>query len=404
MRPETDLPERVCDVFVAGAGLAGLAAAIAFARAGFDVVASGGDERLARGRTVAMLDRSIAYLEQLGVWPAVEPKAAPMRTLRLIDDTGGLFPPRPVEFLCSEIGLETFGWNVENDLMADTLVACATATGGLERRPQSVATYDFSGERAVVRLDDGRAVAAALVIGADGRASPARRAAGLAVRARRYPQSALTVFLSHRLPHCDASTEFHTREGPFTLVPLPPRACAPNRSSLVWVMSDTQASRREALDDTALAREIERQARSMLGTMWIDGRRGVFPMIRQVVPKLTAPRLALVGDAAHAFPPIGAQGLNLGLRDVEAIVEAAVAARAEGRDIGGDAALKSYQSARRVDILARTGVVDGLNRALLTRFAPLDFARGAGLAALGAVAPLRRLVMREGVAPRFGRP
>ncbi len=141
----------------------------------------------------------------------------------------------------------------------------------------------------------------------------------------------------------------------------------------------------------------------MLGAMRIEGRRGVFPMIRQVVPKLTAPRLALVGDAAHAFPPIGAQGLNLGLRDVEAIVEAAVAARAAGGDIGGERRSNAYQRARRPDILTRTGVVDGLNRALLAHFAPLDFARGAGLAALGAVGPLRRFVMREGVAPRFGR-
>jgi 2-octaprenyl-6-methoxyphenol hydroxylase len=187
------------------------------------------------------------------------------------------------------------------------------------------------------------------------------------------------------------------------MVPLPPRPAAPNRSSLVWVMSDAEATRREALDGPALAREIERQARSMLGAMRIEGRSGVFPMIRQVMPKLTARRLALVGDAAHAFPPIGAQGLNLGLRDIEAIVETAVAARAAGGDIGGSVALDSYERARRADILTRTGVVDGLNRALLARSVPLDFARGAGLAALAAVGPLRRFVMREGIAPRFGR-
>ncbi len=396
--------DRVCDVLVAGAGLAGLAAAIAFARAGFDVLACGPDERFARGRTVAMLDRSIAYLDSLGLWAAIEPEAAPMRALRMIDDTGALFPPRPVEFLCSEIGLETFGWNVENDRMADTVAAGAASATGVERTPAPVTAYDFSGEIARVRLGDGRSVAAALVVGADGRASPARRAAGLAMRAHRYPQSALTALLSHRLPHRDFSTEFHTREGPFTLVPLPPGAEAPDRSSLVWVMSDGEARRREAIDDAALVREIERQARSILGAMRLEGRRGVFPMIRQTVPKLTAPRLALIGDAAHAFPPIGAQGLNLGLRDVEAIVAAAVAARAEGRDIGGGVALASYERDRRADIVMRTSVVDGLNRALLTHFAPLDFARGAGLAALGAVGPLRRFVMREGVAPRFARP
>jgi 2-octaprenyl-6-methoxyphenol hydroxylase len=395
--------ERVCDVQIAGAGLAGLTAAIAFARAGFRVACCGADERSARGRTVAMLDRSVAYLDSLGLWAAIEPIAAPMRGLRIIDDTGALFPPRPVEFHCSEIRLETFGWNAENDRMADTLALRAEGTPGVERVKAAVASYDFAGERARARLDDGRLVACALVIGADGRASHARRAAGLSVRAHRYPQSALTALLTHRLPHRDFSTEFHTRRGPFTLVPLPPREGAPNRSSLVWVMSDGEARRREALDDSALAGEIERQARSMLGAMRLEGRPGVFPMARQVVPRIAAARLALVGDAAHAFPPIGAQGLNLGLRDVEAIVASAVEARARDQDIGGRGSLDDYERARRADIAMRTGVVDGLNRALLTRFAPVDFARGVGLAALGAIGPLRRLVMREGVAPRLGR-
>ena len=214
--------EGACDVLVVGAGLAGLTAAIAFAQAGFRVVSCGADERIARGRTVAMLDRSVAYLESLGVWAAIEPSAAPMRGLRLIDDTGTLFPPRPVEFHSSEIGLETFGWNVENDRMADALAGCAERTPGLERIRTPVAAYEFAGETALARLEDGRAVAAALVVGADGRASHARRAAGLSMRAHRYPQSALTALLTHRLPHRDTSTEFHTRQGPFTLVPLPP--------------------------------------------------------------------------------------------------------------------------------------------------------------------------------------
>ena len=119
--------------------------------------------------------------------------------------------------------------------------------------------------------------------------------------------------------------------------------------------------------------------------------------------RIAARRLALVGDAAHAFPPIGAQGLNLGLRDVEAIVEIAVEARAAGRDIGAAEVLQAYERARRSDIFLRTSVVDGLNRALLTPFGPLDFARGAGLAALGAIGPLRRVAMREGVSPRLAR-
>ncbi len=394
-------PDRVCDVLIAGAGLAGLAAAIAFARAGFDVVCCGVDERTAGGRTVALLDRSAAYLKSLGLWSSIEPDAAPLRTLRIIDDTGALFPARPVEFQCAEIGLNAFGWNVENDRAADALATHAAQTQGLERMRAQATGYGFSGEKAFASLADGRLVAGSVIVGADGRNSPARHAAGLQVRSHRYPQSALTAVLAHRLPHRYASTEFHTRAGPFTLAPLPAKEAEPHRSSLVWVMGDDEARRRSDLDEASLEREIEQQSRSMLGAVRLDGTRGLFPMVRQVIPEIVSERLALVGDAAHAFPPIGAQGLNLGLRDVDQLVALAARARAAGRDIGGEEVLHDYQSARRTDIFFRTAVVDGLNQALLTRFAPVDFARGAGLSALAAIGPLRRFIMREGVAPHL---
>ncbi|HEY3621363.1 MAG TPA: FAD-dependent monooxygenase, partial [Roseiarcus sp.] len=134
------------DVLVAGAGLAGLTAAFGLAQAGFDVVCCGAAERTGRGRTVALLDQSSAFLNSLGLWAGLQSRAAPLRSLRLIDDTGAFFPPRPVEFHAAEIGLDAFGWNIENDLMAEALAAGIAQIPGVERVAAGVAAYDFSAD------------------------------------------------------------------------------------------------------------------------------------------------------------------------------------------------------------------------------------------------------------------
>ncbi|MGD0723737.1 MAG: UbiH/UbiF family hydroxylase [Roseiarcus sp.] len=393
-----------CEVLVVGAGLAGLVAAIGFARSGFDVALCGAPERLANGRTVALFDSSIRLLERLDLWPAVEAEAAPLRILRIIDDTGGLWTPPPIEFRSGEIGLDAFGWNVENARLLDVLARAARATPGLRLVEGRVEAYEFGDDLATARCQDGAMIRARLVAAADGRGSPARKAAGIDASTRAYRQSALTLILGHSRPHRDASTEFHTRSGPFTLVPLPDSPAGAARSSLVWLMANPPARRRAQLDDAALAAAIEAQCQSMLGRMRIEGGRGLFPMISQTAARPVGRRLALIGDAAHVFPPIGAQGLNLGLRDVAHLIEAASEARSERRDIGGAPALDRYADWRRPDVAIRTCAVNGLNSSLLAALPPIDLMRGLGLGALAAIGPLRRFVMREGVAPHWSTP
>lgn len=378
------------EVAVIGAGAAGIAAALCFARDGRDTVLIGASGTRRDGRTVAMLTGTVRLLAELGVWDALSPQTAPLATMRLFDDTGSLFRLPPVEFRASEIGLDAFGYNIENATLVEGLRNAAHATPRLRWIEADIATPPRPDDDGWTIEAGGETIHASLLIGADGRASPTRAAAGIGTRPWTYPQSALTTILAHTRPHREVSTEFHTREGPFTLVPLPDQ-----RSSLVWMMQTSTAQGVADLTDDALARRIERQSRSILGTMRIDGPRGVVPMGGLSVERFTAARVALVGEAAHVFPPIGAQGLNLGFRDVAAIVEAV-----RGHTNPGDpAVLAAYERGRGFDVRTRTFAVDALNRSLLSPFLPVDLARGAGLLALERIGPLRRAVMRQGLAP-----
>lgn len=373
--------------------MAGTATALAFADRGFDTVLIA-PKSTPDARSTALLGDSVAFLANLGVIDRLGAKAAPLAVMRLIDDTRHLFRAPVVEFRASEIGLASFGYNVLNSDLQAALNAGVAEAQRLEIRETAARGFTIDGDRAVVTLQDGGSYRVGLVVAADGRRSPMREAAGIGVRQWIYPQSAIVFNFRHRIDHHCVSTEFHTRAGPFTQVPLPGR-----RSSLVWVEEPNLAELYVDLKLDRLARTVEDKMHSILGSVEIEEPIQRFPLSGASVDRMTGERLALVGEAGHAFPPIGAQGLNLGLRDCEAIVRFASESRG---DPGQRTTLSRYEVARRVDVRSRTVGVDLLNRSLLADFLPTQLARTVGLAAMRSVPLLRQFAMREGLSPGAG--
>jgi 2-octaprenyl-6-methoxyphenol hydroxylase len=384
------------EVAVVGGGPAGLVTAIALNVAGVETVlvapAAEPDHR-----TTALLAGSVAALTALGVWHACLPHAAPLRRIRIIDDTARLLRAPEVSFAAAEIGLDAFGYNIENRYLVAALEAHA-ADFKLPRIAASALTVR-SDAAGVTITHAGGELRARLAIGADGARSLCRSAAGISTRRRTYPQAALTLNLAHARPHEDTSTEFHTARGPFTLVPLPGR-----RSSLVCVLDPDNARKLAAMADAELSEAIERRAHSLFGRMRVEQGRGFFPLAIESAQCLARARIALVGEAAHVVPPVGAQGLNLGLRDGAAIAEIVAEARRQNRDVGAADMLARYEAARRADVMSRTLAVDLLNRSLLTGFIPAHGLRGLSLYLVERIGPLRRALMREGIAPAGAQP
>jgi 2-octaprenyl-6-methoxyphenol hydroxylase len=386
------------EVVVVGGGPAGLTAAIALADAGVEttLVAM---PAATDNRTTALLASSVAALETLGIWQGCADNAAPLRRMRIVDDTGRLLRAPEVCFDAAEIGIPAFGYNIENRHLIAALESRARAIVALTIVAAKAENVTIGELDVTVRLNNGGSVAARLAVGADGRRSLCRTAAGIATESQSYPQTALTFNLAHARPHHDTSTEFHTETGPFTLVPLPGL-----RSSLVFVTKPADVPALTALADAEIAAEIECRSHSLLGKIAIEAGRGVFPLATEVARCFGQNRVVLIGEAAHVMPPIGAQGLNLGLRDAATVGELIVAARRDGADVGSHQVTADYERMRRADVMSRSLAVDLLNRSLLSDFLPLQGARGFGLYLLDQIGPLRRAVMREGVAPAASQP
>ena len=379
------------EVAVIGGGLVGYSAALGLAKAGFETVLiapQAPDDK----RSTALIGSSLDFLARCGLAEEIERDGEPLRVMRIIDDTMRLFRAPNIEFHASEIDRDAFGTNILNsDLMRILRKATEALLDRLTVMHDTLASIEVEGEFARLSLASGAVIRAGLVVGADGRKSRVRETAGISMRSWSYPQSAIVLNFAHQRDHDGISTEFHTRMGPFTQVPLPGR-----RSSLVWVEQPETAELILSARPERLSRMIEDKMHSILGAVEVEGEAQSFPLSGATAQKFGAERRVLVGEAAHVFPPIGAQGLNLGLRDVVELIKTAERHR---DDLGGSRMIADYDRARGADIATRTAAVDLLNRSLLSGFLPVQWARSAGVGLLARVPLLRRTVMREGVEP-----
>lgn len=381
------------DVVVLGAGPAGLVAAAALAQLGFRVAAVGPRAATAaedEGRTAALFPEARDVLDRIGVWPKLATVSEPIRAIRIVDAMGRLLRAPEVLFEAREAGVDVLAHNVPNGPLVAALEDLVGNCAGLERVTDLAGEVVLSDDRAIVRVAGGREISGRLLVAADGRKSFARTAAGIAVKAWRYEQTAIATSFTHSRPHAGVSTEFHRAPGPFTVVPMPGLT-----SSLVWLERPEEAERLLGLDDTAFAAAMARPLAGLLGAIRSVRPRLAHAMGGLIAERRAARRVALIGETAHAFPPIGAQGLNLTLRDVAELVDRVQSARAAGGDIGGPDVLDAYDQARAPDIASRVYGVDLLNRSLIAGPLP-GLARGIGLHALHAVPALKRFAMRQG--------
>jgi 2-octaprenyl-6-methoxyphenol hydroxylase len=334
-------------------------------------------------RSTAFLMPAVALLERAGLWARLAPEAAPLRVMRIADAGGPEGTIRETaDFEASEIGAEAFGWNLPNWLLRREMVARLAELDAALRAGLRVERVTPRTDAALATLSDGSQFRARLVVAADGRDSPVRE--GLGIRARRwgYGQKALVFTVAHDRPHEGVSIEIHRSGGPFTLVPLRDRDGAP-ASAVVWMEEGPKAAALAAMPDDAFEAALNARACGILGPLRPTSPRRLWPIVAQVADRLDGPRTALVAEAAHVVPPIGAQGLNMSLRDIATLVDLAVEARAAGRDIGAPD--------------HRIAGIDLLNRAAMAGARPLRDFRRAGLRTLHGLAPVRHAAMRLGL-------
>ena len=334
-------------VQIVGGGLAGLSLAAALGTAGITTLLIDMEpepldtpfEEANDNRTTALIQNSINFLKACDAWEGCEDYATALTVMRIVNlPRGPQKYPNSTDFDSREIENSPFGFNVPNAVLRRVLFArlknlpkvihlTSTKMDKMEQTPEG---YQLT-------LSNGESAIAALTIGADGKNSACRKAAGIKSMSWPYPQTAITCYIEHSKPHQNVSTETHYPAGPFTLVPMMGK-----RSSIVWVEETRLAKKYLGLDNEEFAQELKNKIKGRLGSVKLFGKRGGFPISAMLSDSFYGPNLALIAEAAHALPPIAAQGLNLSLRDVAVLAELLIDQNKADKALNNIELLKEY--------------------------------------------------------------
>lgn len=393
------------EVLIIGGGIAGLSLAILLGNAGINTALieprefSFKNKEQHYGRTAALMGGSINILKALDIWDNLKNQTAPLETMRIIDDSNPNIDPVQIDFPASEIGLDSFGRNIPNMMLHELLAEKAKSLKGITLlNSVKLENFEYHGSKIIATLDNGQTIEANLLVGADGKNSKVRKTANIAVKVNDYDQSAITCLIEHSKSHENTSTEHHRSGGPFTIVPMPDKD-EKHFSSIVWVEKTKDAEKFIKLDKQTFEKSLQIRTRNSLGEVQLASNPENWPLTGVIAEKIIAPRIALIAEAAHSMSPIGAQGLNLSLRDVASLTEIIIDATRLGEDIGSDTTLNQYAKRRRFDITTRFTGVDGYNRIVSNNLGFLRGLRRTGLKTLQSVPAFKNIAMNQGLNP-----
>ena len=390
------------DVVIAGGGPVGLTMALALVRSveGLRVgLIDRRDLAVPRDQRASALSAGVRRIfEALGIWEAVADEAQPILAMKITDSgAGDISRPLFLSFSGDVAPGEPFAHMMPNRALMAALIEAMGAR--VERlSPGEIVGYGADPGAAELALADGRRLRAPLVVAADGGQSTLRQLAGIGVWSHDYRQTGIVTTIAHALPHEGVAYEHFRPAGPFASLPLRGRENSGHRSSLVWTESTATARRYGEMEPAELADIIEGVMGSTLGTVTLEEPLQSFPLRLQIARAFVAPRLALIGDAAHVVHPVAGQGLNLGLKDVAALAEITVEAMRLGLDHGGEAPLEDYQRWRRLDTSLMAMVTDGMNRLFSNDIAPVRAARDLGLGVVDRLPFVKSAMIRQAAA------